>query len=176
MQKQVQGDTVTCPWSHSQQVSEQTQAYLLPEPTFPVFCSVRFLPGSQGKWKSASRGRKGKSVSVSLTGKKYEKRECSSLLSALTDSPVGTFLKTKGCFQWLMAPTMQEPYQWVYRTKFVPVCEHHKKASSVAIFFILQIYPESKRQGGLQLTVTPYPAPTQWMSMPRPHFPVSPNE
>lgn len=69
MQKQGQGDSdlpkVTP--SASVRTRTQTQAYLLSEPTLPVLCCSSF-PGSQAEWKSASRDKKGKSVSVSHTG------------------------------------------------------------------------------------------------------------
>lgn len=54
------------------------------------------------------------------------------------------------------------------------VCDWHKKASSICWpFFILQTSQESKWQGGLWLAATQHPAPTQWVTMPRPHCPVS---
>ena len=125
-----------------------TQAYLLPEPTFFVLCRVSF-PGSRAPWKSAGRDRKEKYQSLTL-GKECKKRESSSRLSGLTASPAMTLLRTKGCFQWLMAWSVKDPYRGEHRAYMCPCFVTVTKRlprSGCRPFFHLQTSQERGKEG-----------------------------
>lgn len=61
---------------------------------------------------------------------------------------------------------------------FFPVCDYHKKASTFSLLFLFHSPNFSGKQeaGRAVADSDPHPAPTQWVTVPRPYFPVSPSE
>lgn len=142
-------EMVTCPRSHSQRVSEpgfkHKPTYSQSQPSL-FFAEVPSRAHRLNESLQAETRKENQCQSLTL-GKKYKKRECSSLLSDLIESPIRIFLRTKGCFQWLIALTVQDPYQWKHRT-YILFCDHHKKGFHIQFVVSVSFFRSHRKARG----------------------------
>lgn len=140
-------------------------AYLPPEPIFSALHWGSF-PITGGK--TCKQRQETKKIPISHTGEGRLKQR-SRLLAGLIDSPATAFPRTV-LFLRVNGSIGAKPLSGIAQSLHLLLfCDQHKTHSVCLSFFILQTSKESRRQGGLWLTATPFSAPTPTGTAPKPH-------